>query len=146
MKAYLFQAALLCEDCGDDVKAQTAPPEGVDPNNPDESLYDSDDYPKGPYSDGGGEADTPQHCDHCRVFLDNSLTGDGETYVRDAFREYADTGRGSLEVLTEWRNAYDWVWDDFLSITVDMMAEERPLTQTQNSRIADLAGDPNWAA
>jgi hypothetical protein len=28
-----------------------------------ESDYDSEDLPKGPYADGGGEADTPQHCD-----------------------------------------------------------------------------------
>jgi hypothetical protein len=42
-----------------------------------ESDYDSDDLPKGPYADGGGEADTPQHCDDCRRFLENPLTGDG---------------------------------------------------------------------
>ena len=43
----------------------------------DENDYDSDDLPKGPYSNGGGEADTPQHCDGCGAFLENPLTGDG---------------------------------------------------------------------
>jgi hypothetical protein len=49
-----------------------------------ESDYDSDDVPKGPYADGGGEADTPQHCDGCGQFLENLLTGDGLIYVEDA--------------------------------------------------------------
>jgi hypothetical protein len=51
-----------------------------------ESDYDSDDLPKGPYSDGGGEADTPQHCDGCGQFLENPLTADGLIYVEDALR------------------------------------------------------------
>jgi hypothetical protein len=34
-----------------------------------ESDYDSDDLPKGPYAQGGGEADTPQHCEGCGQFL-----------------------------------------------------------------------------
>jgi hypothetical protein len=83
-RAYMFQAELLCEGCGDDVKAQTKPPLGF----PDESLYDSDDYPKGPYSDGGGEADTPQHCGHCGAFLGNPLTPDGDSYVRENAKPY----------------------------------------------------------
>jgi len=28
----------------------------------------------GPYPDGGGEADAPQHCGGCGVFLENPLT------------------------------------------------------------------------
>ncbi len=138
MNVYVFQAALLCEACGEDVKAQTTPPEGVDPANPDETLYDSGDYPKGPYPDGGGEADCPQHCDICNVFLDNPLTGDGETYVRDAFREYVELGRGLLSVLQEWRDAYDWVWSDFESITFPMM-EEEGLKPVQRERMLELA-------
>ena len=122
MDAYIFQAALICDTCGTLYKQGTDRPAHVDEN--DESSYDSDEWPKGPYSDGGGEADTPQNCDHCGVFLDNPLTGDGETYVRDAFREFVELGRGSLEVLGEWKAAYDWCWDDFYSITFPMMEEE----------------------
>lgn len=88
MKVYMYQAALLCEGCG---KAQREhldaafAENGVEPvDADDESSYDSDRYPKGPYGDGGGEADCPQHCDQCGVFLGNPLTPDGDTYVREA--------------------------------------------------------------
>jgi hypothetical protein len=49
----------------------------------DESSYDSDEYPKGPYPNGGGESDSPQHCADCREFLENPLTSDGYDYVRE---------------------------------------------------------------
>ena len=136
MDVYVFQAALICDTCGTLYKLGTDKPAHVD--EADESSYDSDDWPKGPYSDGGGEADSPQHCDHCGIFLDNPLTGDGETYVRDAFREYVELGRGSLETLAEWKAAYDWVWFDFESITYPMM-EEEGLTRQQQQRAAALA-------
>lgn len=96
MLAYIYQAALLCEDCGKAARAKCH----EDENNPVvriarerncslrcaaeyESHYDSDDYPKGPFDNGGGEADSPQHCDHCGVFLENDLTTDGANYVRE---------------------------------------------------------------
>lgn len=122
MDVYVFQAALICDTCGTLYKQANDKPAHVDES--DESSYDSDHWPKGPYGDGGGEADSPQHCDHCGVFLDNPLTGDGETYVRDAFREFVETGRGRLDVLAEWKAAYDWVWSDFESITLEGMREE----------------------
>ncbi len=55
---------------------------GVFPHNglrysADETAYDSDDFPKGPYPDGGGEADGPSYCDDCGKFLENDLTDDG---------------------------------------------------------------------
>jgi len=34
---------------------------------------DCDEYPVGPYPEGGGEADYPRHCDHCGLFLRNPL-------------------------------------------------------------------------
>lgn len=115
MDAYIFQAALLCNHCAMGVCA-------VSITNPDD-RDDSDHWPQGPYSDGGGEADSPQHCDHCGTFLANPLTGDGESYVRDAWREYVETGRGRLDTLAEWKAAYEWVWMDFESITLPMMQE-----------------------
>ncbi len=127
MDAYIFQAALLCADCATSFMAKNKQPEHIvefAPGELDESSYDSDEWPKGPYGEGGGESDTPAHCDHCQAFLDNSLTGDGETYVRDAFREYVETGRGSLDVLSEWKAGYDWVWSDFESITYADMLDD----------------------
>lgn len=137
MLAYVYCAALLCEDCGDAVKAQVTPPEGT----PNESLYDSSDYPKGPYPDGGGEGDTPNHCDNCGTFLENPVTGDGETYVRDSFAEFVDIGRGDINVLRKWRDHYDYCFDDFLDIGLDMMREEKDLTEVQEFRLAELRRD-----
>jgi len=79
--AYVYQAALLCEDCG---KAQRAHLDSAFADNgadPGTDSDDSDRYPQGPYADGGGEADSPQHCDSCGAFLGNPLTGDGRAYV-----------------------------------------------------------------
>lgn len=107
MDAYIFQAALYCATCAGDIKLHLIM-EGKAPADPhDESSYDSDDYPKGPYSNGGGEADSPQHCDTCGKFLENPLTSDGIDYVRAAVQE----ARRSLHVrhsvaLDEWAPFY----------------------------------------
>lgn len=102
--AYMYQAAFLCEKCAQ--KVIEATPENDRPEcicdyghrahfraqcyhdcpcftyEPDEATYDSGDFPKGPFPDGGGESDSPTHCDHCGVFLENPLTSDGVDYVR----------------------------------------------------------------
>ena len=91
MDAYIYRAALYCERDADKIMATlTMPAEDVD--------YDSDRYPIGPSPYGGGESDTPQHCDACGVFLENDLTDDGRAYVRDAV--------GESDVLTIWRTFY----------------------------------------
>lgn len=106
MKVYVFQAALLCNDCG------VAAANGLEYNE------DSDHFPNGPWPDGGGEADCPQHCDHCGVFLENPLTPDGDTYVRKAAKEFeiepdmswdeiaAEAEAASQPVLGEWIRFY----------------------------------------
>jgi hypothetical protein len=103
MDCYTYQAALLlCEDCGRgiirDLEAAGKVPEAAS----DEASFDSDDYPKGPFSDGGGEADTPQHCDGCNAFLENDLTSDGIEYVERAIAEHLQTGSGNRDVLDTW--------------------------------------------
>ncbi len=88
----MFQAALYCESCGEAIRARLDS-EGKRPaNRRDEFTYDSDDYPKGPYRDGGGEADTAQHCDGCHVWLENPLTVDGVENVICALTEEAAKG------------------------------------------------------
>lgn len=53
---YIFQAALLCEACGEHVRAQLTAA-GKAPDDPDnENTYDSDDFPKGPYDAEGEDA------------------------------------------------------------------------------------------
>lgn len=129
MRAFIYNSALLCEDCGENTRREiegeainayreTHPRAVIDVSDPDdvgkclgfdpdfESDYDSDQYPKGPYAYGGGEADTPQHCDACRVFLENGLTGDGQTYVIERLIAYMLQGDGDRDVLMTWWEFY----------------------------------------
>lgn len=102
MNAYMYQAALYCEKCGKDIKDRLDA-EGNTPENPNnESTYDSDEYPKGPIPDGGGEADSYQHCDDCKEFLGNTLTSDGIDYSLEALKEYVQSDSGNAEVLDTW--------------------------------------------
>ena len=84
----------------------------------DENDYDSDDLPKGPYTNGGGEADTPQHCDGCGVFLENPLTGDGVRYVNEKLTEHARDGSGNAEVLKAWAEHYGVAFYEPGSVTL----------------------------
>jgi len=65
MDVYVLKGAFLCEECAMPIRAATA-------------SDDCDEYPVGPYPEGGGEADYPRHCAHCGLFLENPLTKDGE--------------------------------------------------------------------
>jgi len=99
MDAYIFQAALLCEDCAQHVReglhAELLALADQDGN--------SDMAPQGPYADGGGEADMPQHCDHCGTFLQNPLTSEGYDYVRDM----ASDKTSHCSVVNEWVAFYE---------------------------------------
>lgn len=77
VNVYLYQAALYCEPCGKAIQGRLGNRASI------AVPGDSDDYPQGPYPDGGDEADTPQHCAACNVHLENELTGDGHAYVRE---------------------------------------------------------------
>ena len=71
MNAYIYKAAIYCEDCGHTIQRQLL----ADGNGyvPSSWPNDSELWPQGPYVDGGGEADSPTHCDRCLVFLENPL-------------------------------------------------------------------------
>jgi len=103
MNVYIYQADIYCESCGGAIRAKLACSALADPDN--ESSYDSDEFPKGPYSDGGGEADCPQHCAACGLFLENPLTRDGYAYVQEVVNDGARDGRGL--VWMEWAAFYD---------------------------------------
>lgn len=109
MTAYVYQAAMLCEACARDVMRDADA-------NPELDALDkemSDRHPQGPYSDGGGEADTPQHCDHCSAFLRNPLTQDGYAYVRELVAEHDASGRmrGVADIIAAWRAFYSEAWE-----------------------------------
>jgi hypothetical protein len=122
MDAYVYRAALWCGPCMIRrlVEKKKASPGalGMAPAQAlqqivsangftDENDYDSEDLPKGPYSNGGGQADTPQHCDGCGVFLENPLTTNGNRYVNEKLTEHARDGSGNAEVLEQWAKHYN---------------------------------------
>jgi len=114
MKAFMYRAALLCVACGE-ARCEELTGAGLAPATPaNESSFDSDDFPKGPYGDGGGEADCPQACDRCMAFLENPLTADGVAYVVEAVVAYHSAGgimgRGKIEVISEWLDFYGPSW------------------------------------
>lgn len=90
MEAYVYQSALICPTCAEEVKHERPESE------------DSDHYPQGPYANGGGESDCPQHCDTCHVFLENPLTSDGTEYVKEGLRNET----GPCYILDLWRSFY----------------------------------------
>ena len=92
---FMYQAALHCEDCGRAIKAQL-PITTVDSG-------DSDDYPQGPYSNAGGEADSLQYCDTCGTRLSNALTTDGVALLQKQVIEAMNNK--SIDGLAEWREA-----------------------------------------
>ncbi len=100
MNTFMFQAALICEPCGLAFKEAHVKPAHVDED--DESSYDSDVWPKGPYRGEDEESDHPDHCDHCGVFLENRLTDDGIAHVIEALI----SGDGDKAVLVEWGDHY----------------------------------------
>jgi len=117
MDVYIYQADIYCEDCGkaicEDLKKSGEVPEDLD-------CYDSSEYPKGPYSDGGGEADSPQHCGCCEecinaieiggikigCWLENDLTEEGIRYVKDLVEEAIEQGQYEGSVVEFWFNEY----------------------------------------
>ena len=109
-EVYIYQADLYCAECGEQIKAELDTKMNADghPLKPegDETTYDSDTYPKGPYPDGGGEADGPQNCAGCRKFLENPLTRDGYEYLRSMVHEAEAKGRGNEPHIREWKAFY----------------------------------------
>jgi len=120
--AYMFQGSLYCEDCGRDIQ-DTLRKKGKAPENEDnEESFDSDDFPKGPFSGGGGEADSIHHCDsngECLnaiklpcgskigAWLGNDLTSEGDEWLAGSIREsiFKDDAHGR-QVNRLWRLKY----------------------------------------
>jgi hypothetical protein len=110
MDVFIYQAALLCAPCATEIKSAIEWQNmiaGRDITQRCRSWEDSDSYPQGPHADGGGEADTPQHCDGCGLFLENPLTQDGYRYVNEKLIEHARDGSGNGAVLKQWAQNYN---------------------------------------
>jgi hypothetical protein len=78
---YIYAADIYCKSCGEQIRREIEQ-ESDSSQQLLETGTDSEGYPQGPYQDGGGEADSPQHCGSCGTFLYNPLTGDGYAYLR----------------------------------------------------------------
>lgn len=92
MDVYIYQAAFLCRDCGEALIKHLDASGIID-------TGDTDDYPQGPYPDGGGESDSAEFCDSMEycvnawtpkgwprkvgVFLENPLTTDGRKDIQE---------------------------------------------------------------
>lgn len=100
MDAYIYQADLICEDCAAKVKRK------LDKQRI-EDTGDSGDYPQGPYSDGGGEADSAQHCGMCNVFLENPLTSHGAEDIKQRIAEDIKSGKYNPVSIGTWIDYYD---------------------------------------
>lgn len=106
MLVYVYQGALLCEECGE-AKRKELDAAGMTPANPnDEGSFDSNNYPKGPTEEG--ESDSPEYCDHCECFLETELTEEGREYVQEAIDDFVKTGHG--ECAREWAKHYGGGW------------------------------------
>ena len=113
MEAYIYNADIYCEICANRIK-KGLEKEGFNPLDfEDEKTFDSNEFPKGPFSDGGGESDSPQHCGECHCPLNNDLTHDGVKYVVEYLKEFCEGSGGSGEVLDGWaRQLNDYELDE----------------------------------
>lgn len=101
--AYIHQADIYCESCGQglvtDLMCEGYKDDG-----------DSDTFPQGPYDNGGGEADSPQHCGMCQAFLFNPLTAYGVEYVRQKLALYISGDDNPNEI--DWGMVADRAQED----------------------------------
>jgi len=102
MKVYMYLAAHYCEDCGKGLCSQLVHP--VPDHRFDETYWDSDEYPKGPFENG--EAGYPDHCDSCGIFLENPLTNDGVEYVLGMLITAEERGSPYPVHIIDWADQY----------------------------------------
>ena len=115
MDTYIFQAALYCTRCANEIVREL---EAADPDTlprwtrayllgeVGRDCIDSSDWPQGPYP--ASPADYPDHCDRCKVHLENPLTDEGKAYVLEALSDQS----GDPEVEAEWLAFYSDMYPD----------------------------------
>ena len=117
-EAYVYQAALLCKDCGRALAEELRGAETEDDG-------DSGSFPQGPYPDGGGEADSAHFCDSGRGCLGavevaghrvgcplgNPLTSEGADAVVQSVRRDLVSGKKFDHLMGR---LLAHVWGDYL--------------------------------
>jgi hypothetical protein len=144
MDAYIYDADIYCEGCADEIKQRLDAPESPD----DESTYDSGDYPKGPYANGGGESDYPQVCGGCGEALDNPvIVSDDPDRVQimhalEQWAFYDETEEFDREEAIYWyaANYHGGQWSNLYSVLSTSEYRPGPLTNgpEPESMSADL--------
>lgn len=132
MKCYIYAADCYCEACGERLK-ETLPK----PTNPDdETTFDSDVYPKGPFDDAGGESDTPQHCGSGQDCLSPTTIG-GEKYGCFLENDLTDAGQKYVEEMHKDRpTAVTRFWIDYYNSNgYNIPAHKKPLTFVELGKI-----------
>lgn len=98
MYAYAYKAALFCSDCTDIIKKDLDQKFQKSGAIPGLLINDSERYPQGPYANGGGEADCPQHCERCYKFLENPQTKDGIAFTMEALAQYVSIDDDDFDI------------------------------------------------
>ncbi len=101
MHAFIFRADIYCTGCATSIRHQ------IEGNHPEDVRHpDSDRWPQYAGDNGGGEADSPQHCRACGTFLENPLTDIGEKAVAVAIEAHDRHGYGDPSAIQQWRAFY----------------------------------------
>ena len=100
MTIYMFQADVYCKPCGEAIAATLPDPDAWEREHP-----DSNSYPIA-YDSSEGEADSPEHCDKCSLFLERNLTEYGVRYVKEIVAEDLSTEDKIVGIVKEWIDFY----------------------------------------
>jgi hypothetical protein len=137
---YIYQAALVCSDCGDAIASELRR-EGTEDNDDWTAGHESDPFPQGPYGNGGGEADSAQFCDRVRHCvnaveivsshkigcpLGNPLTRDGAEALCESIRRQilAPTKQGRLLGRLLCKVWHDYTETPLLRVLPDQVASK----------------------
>ena len=109
---WMYNASLYCYDCGKKIieeLTEKLQKEGKEiPDTDDEYSYDSDDFPKGICS-AQSETDSPNFCDDCGQYLNETLTDTGINYVAENLEQ--DIKNESTNNSEEWAEMVDHIQD-----------------------------------
>ena len=100
MKIYMFDGDVYCKPCGEAIAATLPDPDAWEREHP-----DSNSYPIA-YDSSEGEADSPEHCGKCGLFLERNLTEDGVRYVKEIVSEDLETESEIVGIVKEWIDFY----------------------------------------
>lgn len=103
MNVYIYQAEIYCEGCTNDI-INSLYDDGASSTELECTIH----YPQGPYPNGGGEADSPQHCRSCGLFLENPLTDDGLAYIRQTSHDRVGLSTAHQTLRAQWATFYNY--------------------------------------